>query len=134
MAKLEEVEGIGAAFASKLTDAGVGSLEDLLKKGGSKQGRQGLAQETGISEALILEWVNRADLDRISGIGSEFADLLEAAGVDSVPELAQRNAGALAARLAEVNSAKQLTRRVPTEDMVAGWISQAKSLDRAVTH
>ncbi|MBL8065795.1 MAG: DUF4332 domain-containing protein [Chthonomonadaceae bacterium] len=134
MANIADIEGIGPAYAEKLTAAGVKSLDDLLSTGGSKSGRTGLAEKTGISETLILEWVNRADLARIKGVGSEYADLLEAAGVDSVPELAQRNAANLSAKMAEVNSAKNLVRSLPSETSVADWIEQAKTMDRAVTH
>lgn len=134
MANIAEIEGIGPAYAAKLADAGVGTLEKLLEIGATAGGRNDLADRTGITANMILEWVNRADLARVKGIGSEFADLLEAAGVDSVPELAQRNAANLAAKLAEINDAKNLVRRVPSESEVAGWIEQAKGLPALVTH
>lgn len=134
MAKIAEIEGIGPAYAEKLGTVGIGTLADLLEKGGSKSGRTSIAETTGMSEKLVLNWVNRADLARVKGIGSEYADLLEAAGVDSVPELAQRNAANLAAKMVEVNEAKSLVRRAPAESEVARWIDDAKTLDRAVTH
>jgi predicted flap endonuclease-1-like 5' DNA nuclease len=134
MAKLAEIEGIGEVYAQKLEAAGVSSIEKLLEAGASKKGREDLSAKTGVSEKLILEWVNRADLARIKGVGSEFADLLEAAGVDTVPELAQRNAENLAAKLAEINEEKKLTRRVPSASEVADWVEQAKKLPRIVTH
>jgi predicted flap endonuclease-1-like 5' DNA nuclease len=134
MANIQDIEGIGPAYGEKLAEVGVKTLADLLAQGGSPSGREALAEKTGLSEAQILKWVNRADLDRVNGVGSEFADLLEQAGVDSVPELAQRNPGSLAAKLAEVNAAKSLVRRVPAEGEVAEWVQHAKSLDRAVTH
>lgn len=134
MANIAEIEGIGPAYAAKLADAGVGTLEKLLEIGATAGGRNDLADRTGITANMILEWVNRADLARVKGIGSEFADLLEAAGVDSVPELAQRNAANLAAKLAEINDAKNLVRRMPSESEVAGWIEQAKGLPALVTH
>lgn len=134
MANIQDIEGIGPAFAEKLGAAGVSTLGDLLAKGGTRAGREELESATGISGALILKWVNRADLDRVDGVGSEYADLLEAAGVDSVPELAQRNAGNLAAKLAEVNDGKNLVRRVPSEAEVERWVEHAKTLDRAVHH
>ncbi len=134
MAKLAEIEGIGEVYAQKLEAAGVSSIEKLLEAGAAKKGREDLSAKTGVSEKLILEWVNRADLARIKGIGSEFADLLEAAGVDTVPELAQRNAENLAAKLAEINEEKKLTRRVPSASEVADWVEQAKKLPRVVTH
>lgn len=134
MANIKEIEGIGSANGDKLEAAGIKTLDALLASGGSRQGRADLAQKTGISEAAILEWVNRADLARIKGIGSEYADLLEAAGVDSVPELAQRNASSLHAKMNEINSAKNLVRSMPSESGVEDWVDQAKKLDRAVTH
>lgn len=134
MAKLSEIEGIGPAFEAKLEAAGVKSIDGLLEAGAARKGREELAEQTGISEKLILEWVNRADLARVKGIGSEYADLLEAAGVDSVPELARRNAANLTARMAELNEEKSLVRRVPTEKQVEDWIEQSKALPRIVTH
>lgn len=134
MANIEDIEGIGPTFAAKLSEAGVKTDNDLLSKGGDKSGRADIAEKTGISESLILEWVNRADLSRIKGVGSEYADLLEAVGVDSVPELAQRNGANLLAKMQEVNAAKNLVRALPSEGSVSDWIEQAKSLDRLVTH
>jgi len=106
MAKLAEIEGIGEAYAAKLEAVEVTSLEDFLKKCADKKGREEMAEKTGISEKLILNWVNRADLARIKGVSTQYADLLEAAGVDSVPELAQRNPDNLQAKMAEVNETK----------------------------
>lgn len=132
--KLDEIEGIGPAYAEKLGTQGLTSVDDLLEHGGTAAGRQTLAEKSGISETLLLEWVNHADLFRINGVGSEYADLLEEAGVDSVPELAQRNAANLAAAMAQANESKNLVRRAPTESEVAGWIDHAKTLPRAVHH
>jgi len=134
MANIADIEGIGDVYAAKLESAGVNTVEKLLEAGAGKKGREDLAGKIGVGEKLILEWVNRADLARIKGIGSEFADLLEAAGVDTVPELAQRSAENLAAKLGEVNAEKNLTRRLPTADQVADWIEQAKKLPRVVTY
>ncbi|MCC6402937.1 MAG: DUF4332 domain-containing protein [Fimbriimonadaceae bacterium] len=134
MANIQDIEGIGPAYAAKLGEAGVNTLSDLLDKGSSRNGREALAQATGMSDTLILKWVNRADLDRVKGVGSEYADLLEASGVDSVPELAQRNAANLAVKMSAVNEEKQLVRRVPSESEVEDWIAHAKTLDRAVFH
>lgn len=134
MPKLEDIEGIGAAQAKKLRDAGVRSVEGLLTMGGSATGRKDLAAKAGISEKSILEWVNHADLFRIKGVGEEYSDLLEEAGVDTVVELATRNPKNLHAALMEANAKKKLVRRVPPEKSVAGWIEQAKSLPRAVSH
>jgi predicted flap endonuclease-1-like 5' DNA nuclease len=132
--KLAEIEGIGPAYVAKLEGAGVSTVEDLLKQGANGQGREEIAANSGLSAALILEWVNHADLMRIKGVGSEYADLLEAAGVDTIPELAQRSPGNLAAKLEEVNAQKKLVRRVPTENEVSDWVQQAKALPRVVSH
>jgi len=134
MAKLIAIEGIGQVYAGKLQAAGLTSTEALLEQGATPQGRQALAEKTGISGHLILEWVNRADLFRVKGVGEEYSDLLEAAGVDTVPELAQRNAENLYAKLAEVNAAKKLVRRLPTQAQVADWVGQAKDMPRVVTY
>ena len=131
---LEEIEGIGPVYAEKLRVAGLTTTDHLLGQAGRPEGRASLADQSGISESLILEWVNHADLCRIDGVGSEYADLLEAAGVDSVLELAQRNAANLHTKLAAVNDEKSLVRRVPSETEVEGWIAQAAGLDRAVHH
>jgi predicted flap endonuclease-1-like 5' DNA nuclease len=105
-----------------------------LTAGASPKGRKALAENTGISGKLILEWVNHADLYRIKGVAEEYSDLLEEAGVDTVPELAQRNAENLYAKLVETNAAKELVRRLPTQAQVADWIEQAKALPRVVTY
>jgi predicted flap endonuclease-1-like 5' DNA nuclease len=112
----------------------VTQVAHLLEHGGTAAGREKLAATAGVSEKLVLEWVNHADLMRIDGVGSEYADLLEAAGVDSVPELATRNATNLAAALEKANAAKDLVRRVPSETVVAKWVAEAKTLPRAVHH
>lgn len=134
MTKLADIEGIGAAYADKLTAAGVTSIENLLKTCCEKKGRQTIAEKTGISEKLILNWVNKADLSRIKGVSTQYADLLEAAGVDTVPELAQRNAENLHAKMAEVNDAKSLVRQIPSASQVQSWVDQAKELPRVITH
>jgi predicted flap endonuclease-1-like 5' DNA nuclease len=110
MTALSKIEGIGDAYAEKLKGAGVGSVEALLEKGATAKGRKELVQASGISDTLILKWVNRADLFRVKGLGEEYTDLLEKAGVDTVPELAQRKAENLARKLAEVNAEKNLVR------------------------
>lgn len=133
MTKIGDVEGIGESYAKKLTDAGFATTEAFLEKGATPKGRKEIADKAAISEALILKWVNRIDLSRIKGIGSEYADLLEASGVDSVPELAHRVAANLSAKLTEVNTAKKLVRKLPTDSQVTDWIEQAKKLPRVVT-
>ena len=133
--KIEEIEGIGAIQAGKLATAGVTTAEELLQWGANPAGRNSLAETTGISSKLILEWVNHVDLMRIKGVGSEYSDLLEAAGVDSPSELAQRNAANLATTFQEVVAARPgIVRRVPSESEVAGWIAEAKGLDKVVEH
>lgn len=134
MTGIIEIEGIGETYAKKLKEAGVGTLEALLQRGSSPKGRKELAETTGITEKLILEWVNLADLFRIKGIGSEYSDLLEEAGVDTVVELASRNPENLHAKILEVNQAKKLVRRPPTLEQVKDWVAQAKTLPRVVTY
>jgi predicted flap endonuclease-1-like 5' DNA nuclease len=129
-----DVEGIGPAYAAKLEAAGVKTTDDLLSRGAKPKGREELEKATGIGHGLILEWVNHVDLYRLDGVGSEYADLLEEAGVDSPAELAHRVPANLAAKLAEINEAKKLVRRVPSEAVVAGWIEQAKKLPKIVEH
>jgi predicted flap endonuclease-1-like 5' DNA nuclease len=132
--KLVNIEGIGEVYAGKLKAAGVGSADALLKAGAAAKGRQELAEKSGISETLILEWVNHTDLFRIKGVGEEYADLLEEAGVDSVPELAHRRADHLLQKMTEVNAEKKLVRRLPVLSQVVSWVEQAKKLPRLVTH
>jgi len=134
MAKLLDVEGIGPVYAQKLKAAGVASTKDLLEQGATPKGRKSIAEKTGISDALILTWVNHVDLFRIKGVGEEYADLLERAGVDTVVELAQRNADNLFEKLGTVNQQKRLVRRLPTLAQVKGWVEQAKKLPRAVSY
>ncbi|MEL6870671.1 MAG: DUF4332 domain-containing protein [Pseudomonadota bacterium] len=132
MTKLTDVEGIGPTYGAKLTAAGCRSQEHLLELGGTKAGRKKIAADSGCTENQILEWVNRADLCRIKGVGSEYSDLLECSGVDTVPELANRNAANLAAKMKEVNDDKKLVRVLPSEKQVTDWVAQAKTLPRAV--
>jgi len=132
MSSIATIEGIGPAYAEKLKAAGVRSTETLLKVGGNTAGRKDLAAKTGINDAQILKWVNHADLFRIKGIGGEYSELLEAAGVDTVVELANRNAANLFVKMQEVNTAKKLVRKLPTQSQVEDWVSQAKGLPRAV--
>jgi len=134
MAKIVDVEGIGSVYAAKLEAAGLKNTDDLLNAGAAPKGRKELAAKSGINETLILKWVNRIDLSRINGIGSEYADLLEAAGVDTVPELATRKPDHLLAKLTEVNTAKKLVRKLPALSQVEDWVKQAKELPRMITY
>ena len=132
--KIEEIEGIGPTYAAQLSNAGVQTTDDLLRMGASPEGRATIAEKSEIAESLILEWVNHADLFRIDGVGQEYADLLEEAGVDTVVELAQRNAENLYQTLVSTNEEKELVRALPTGEVVANWVEQAKGMDRVVTH
>jgi len=131
---LRQIEGIGPVYADKLQQTGIESIEDLLNKGAAPQGRKEIAEKTGISPKLVLRWINRADLARVQGIGEEYGDLLEAAGVDTVPELAQRNPQNLYQKLREVNAEKKLVRHLPSQAQVESWVTQAKELPRVMTY
>ena len=134
MSDVSTVEGIGEVYSQKLKDAGIATTQDLLDQGAARDGRRKISERSGIGESQILRWVNHVDLFRIKGIEKQYAELLEASGVDSVPELAQRDPASLSPKLAEVNDQKHLVRRLPTEVQVTDWISQAKQLPRIVTH
>lgn len=134
MASLIKIEGIGPLYAQKLKGLGIATTESLLQKGATPQGRREIAEQTGISDNLILEWVNMADLFRIKGVAEEYSDLLEESGVDTVVELAQRNPDNLYRKMTEVNAQKKLVRRLPTLRQVQQWVEQAKSLPRVVTY
>ncbi|MDL2223999.1 DUF4332 domain-containing protein [Bacteroidales bacterium OttesenSCG-928-M06] len=132
--KIEEIEGIGPVLGEKCRQAGVTTTDKLLEVGAKKKGRKELAEATGISEAKILKFVNMADLFRITGVGQEFSELLEAAGVDTVPELAQRRPDNLTAKMEEVNAEKKLTRRTPSLAEVEKWVAEAKTLPRVIEY
>jgi predicted flap endonuclease-1-like 5' DNA nuclease len=134
MTRIIDIEGIGAVYTEKLHQHGVRTTERLLRIGATKKGREDLAEMSGISEKLILEWVNLADLMRVRGIGSEYSDLLEEAGVDTVKELRNRRPDNLYQALVKVNKEKKLVRRIPSEKEVKDWVSQAKTLPPAVTY
>ena len=131
---ISDVEGIGPVYAEQLEKVGVRTTDDLLARGATEKGREELEAASGIGHAYILKWVNRVELYRIDGVGSEYSDLLEVAGVDTVPELAQRNAANLTETLAEANAARNLVRKLPTLDQVTDWIEQAKKLPRVVQY
>ncbi|MCW4014594.1 MAG: DUF4332 domain-containing protein [Candidatus Bathyarchaeota archaeon] len=132
--KLIEIEGIGPVYSGKLNEQGINYIDELLDAGVTRNAREELAETTGISPTLLLEWINLADLFRIKGIGEEWSDLLEEAGVDTVPELAQRNPMNLHSKLVDINEAKNLVRRTPTLEQVEDWVEQAKSLPRKIEY
>ncbi|MEE9413147.1 MAG: DUF4332 domain-containing protein [Methylococcales bacterium] len=134
MAKLSEIEGIGETYQAKLEAEGITTVEKLLDDCCEKKTRTEIANKTGVSEKLILNWVNRADLSRVKGISTQYADLLECAGVDTVPELAQRNAENLHSKMQEINTEKKLVRQVPGSTQVSDWIAQAKQLPRKINY
>lgn len=128
--KIEEIEGIGTVMGGKFRDNGITTTDQLFTNTKTKKQRQELAEKTGISEKLILKFANMADLFRITGVGQEYSELLEAAGVDTVPELAQRNPENLFAAMEKTNAEKNLTRRTPSLKEVEKWVSEAKELPR----
>ena len=133
--KISDIEGIGPAYQEKLKTAKVRSVTTLLKKGCNRQGRKELSQATGIDETLILKWVNMADLYRVKGVGSEYSELLEKAGVDTVKELRNRRADNLHSKMVEINSAdRPLVRQLPGLKSVESWVSEAKKLEPMVTY
>jgi predicted flap endonuclease-1-like 5' DNA nuclease len=132
--KIMDIEGIGPAYAAKLAKAGIRSVEGLLKEGASAKNRKAIAEASKIDPSLILEWVNRADLYRVKGVGAQYSDLLEKAGVDTVVELSKRSAGNLYKKMLEVNQAKNLVNGMPGLKKVEDWVEQAKKLPRVVTY
>ena len=132
--KIEKIEGIGPTFGRILREAGVRSTRALLRQGATKRGRETLSTKTSISETLILEWVNLADLIRIKGVGEEYSDLLEEAGVDSIKELRHRIPANLHKKILETNKAKRLVRRPPSLKQVESWVAISKTLAPVVTH
>lgn len=135
MAKsIQKIEGIGPKLGEALRNAGVRTVDNLLDAGADKKSRAALAEKTGISEGRILKCVNMADLFRINGVASQYAELLECAGVDTVKELKHRNAENLATKMAEVNKAKNLVRRSPSSTVVSDWVAQAKKLPGKISY
>lgn len=134
MAQIEDIEGIGPQYAEKLKAAGITTVEKLFELGATAKGRDELATKTGINSKSILRWVNHADLFRIKGVAGQFSELLEAAGVDTVPELAQRNAENLQQALAQTNDEKHLAKTTPSLIQVTNWIAEAKTLPKVVQH
>jgi len=136
MASIKDIEGIGEATAKKFAEAGIRTVEALLTAGATAAGRKDLAEQAGVNADKLLTWVNQADLFRIRGVARQYAELLEAAGVDSVVDLAKRNAANLTEAMRKANEAgrQQLVKLLPSQKMVQGWIDQAKSMTRKVTH
>ena len=134
MPSIIDVEGIGPAYKKKLKAVGIHTTETLLDVGGTPKGRKELSEKTGNGDALILEWVNLSDLFRIKGVGSEYSDLLEEAGVDTIVELSKRVGKNLFEKMVEVNEKKKLVRKMPTETQVSDWVAQAKKLPRKVSY
>jgi len=132
--KIIDIEGVGDVYAEKLQAAGINKVSELLEKCAAAKGRKALAEETGISEKLILRWTNHADLFRISGVGPQFAELLEAAGVDTVKEFRHRVAANLQPKLEEINAQRKICGRVPAVAEVEKMVEQAKSLEPMVTY
>ncbi len=132
--KIEKIEGIGPSYGRLLSAAGITDTTKLLERCGSRSGRDEVASETGLNKGQLLKWANMADLMRISGVGEEYSELLEAAGVDTVKELRNRNAENLADKMKQVNSERKLTRVVPAASQITNWVEQAKSLKPAISH
>ena len=131
---IKDIEGIGPVYGEQLSAAGITNTRQLLEQCGGRSGRKRVAAQTGISEKRLLEWANLADLMRIDGIGPQYSELLEAAGVDTIKELRQRNAANLAAKMRETFESKRLTRAAPGEQRIAGWIAAAQSMTPTITH
>jgi len=134
MATITDIKGLDEQSAEQLNKAGISSIDAFLTTCADKKGRKDLAASTSIAEASLLHWANRADLSRINGVSTQYGDLLECAGVDTVPELAQRNADNLHAKMVEVNEEKNLVKKLPTADQVKDWVAQAKDLPRAINY
>jgi predicted flap endonuclease-1-like 5' DNA nuclease len=132
--KIDEIEGIGPAFREKLTGADITSTDDLLKHCASAKGRKDTEAKTGVSASQLLKWTNMADLMRVSGVGRQYAELLEAAGVDTIKELRTRNVENLAKKMGEVNDEKHLSKSSPSDSMVKDWIEQAKTTEPMISH
>ncbi len=134
MARIIDVEGIGPSYAKKLHKIGIRSTQRLLHVGATRQARLDLAEHTGIPVKLILEWVNLADLMRVKGVGEEYSDLLEEAGVDTIKELRNRNPANLYQAIVALNKEQRLVRRLPSPAQVRSWVEQAKKLPPIIKH
>ena len=132
--KIDEIEGIGSTYAVKLKDAGVHTTEEYLQTCCDTKGRKAFAEKTGLTEQQLLKWANMADLMRVSGIGSEYSELLEAAGVDTIKELRTRNVANLASKMEEINNQKNLCRTTPSTKTVEKWVEQAENMKPMITY
>ena len=132
--KIDEIEGIGPSYAAKLAEAEIETTDDLLRRCSDPKGRSAISEKTGVSESHLLKWANMADLMRVSGVGRQFAELLEAAGVDTIKELRTRNAENLATKMAAVNEEKKLAKASPGQSVVEGWVMQAKQIDPMISY
>lgn len=132
--KIDEIEGIGAAFGERLVAAGITTTDKLLTACCTKKGRTATAEQTGIGEKVLLTWCNMADLMRIKGVGKQYAELLEAAGVDTVKELKMRRPDNLATKMGEINDEKKLAKTSPSQSLVEGWVQEAATLEALISH
>jgi len=132
--QIEDIQGIGPSYAEKLAQANIKTTEDLLNQCHNPAGRKTVSEATGVNESSLLKWTNMADMMRISGVGPQFAELLEGSGVDTVKELRNRNAENLASKMKEVNDDKNLAKTSPAATVVEGWVTQAKSIDPKITY
>lgn len=132
--KITDIEGIGPSYAEKLAPAEITTTAHLLEKCGTAKGRKSVAEATGLGESTLLKWANMADVMRISGVGSQYAELLHAAGVDTIKELRTRNVENLVEKMNEINAEKKLTRGSATVASVTKWIEAAKTMDPMITH
>jgi predicted flap endonuclease-1-like 5' DNA nuclease len=132
--RVEKIEGVGSKFAAKLATAGVTNTKHLLDRAATRKGRAELAKVTGVDEKLILKWANMSDLMRIKGVGEEFSELLEIAGVDTVKELAKRRPDNLRASMVEANEKRKLVRQLPSVKQCENWVTQAKTMDPVMSY
>jgi predicted flap endonuclease-1-like 5' DNA nuclease len=132
--KIDEIEGIGPAYREKLSVAKIATTDDLLNLCSKPSGRKEVAEKTGLSQTHLLKWSNLADLMRVSGLGPQYSELLEASGVDTIKELRNRNAENLAEKMKEVNEAKNLAKATPSATVVQGWIDAAKKLEPMISY
>lgn len=134
MEDISRIEGIGDNYDFKLREMGIRTVSTFLERTATLKGRKNLAKELGISPSTVLKWANQADLHRIKGIGKEYGELLEAAGVDTVVELSKRRADHLYFKILEVNARKRIVRRTPPQTAVRRWVESARSMPRVIYH